>query len=322
MRKLLLFLLLIFPFTTNATHIRGGEITYEWISGYTYKIYVVVYDNNSTGIDSLLELNYGDGTLDTIPLISAACYNGVCKCIYFTHHTYSGPGTYDISCALNNWIINIQNVQNSVNVGYQNSATLIIDPFFSNGNSSVTYGSDHWEVSINSGSLFHNPMTVDPDGDSLVYSLIPCGGMQLGTIYNFPEVIAGGTVQLDQTGTFQYNNLGFSGTFAVNLRVEEWKQGIFRGVSHHQMVFDWVISSIEDITEPETVFYSQTENEININSEELLESVKVFDITGKLLYSLTVINTNSLVIPVAAELFIIETVTVDGRISSRKFVGR
>lgn len=322
MRKLILFLMLIFPFTINATHIRGGEITYQWFGGHTYKFLVAVYDNNFSGIDTLLELTYGDGELDTLPLISILVNSGVYKCTYESIHTFPGPGFYSLACELPTWSTNILNVINSVNVSFQNTTTLNIDPFISIGNNSVVYQSNHWDVSINSGSIIHDPMTLDPDGDSLVYSLIPCGGMSLGSVYNFPNVVAGGTVQLDQFGTFQYNNLSSSGLYAVNLRVEEWKYGILRGVSNRQMLFDWIVSDIDEIDPDETVFYSQSDNEITINSEEILESVKVFDVTGKLLFSSVNINTNSLVIPASKGLFIVETKTTKNHISTRKFVGR
>ena len=50
-----------------ASHNRAGEITYQWMSGYTYKITVVTYTKESSPADRCeLEIAWGDDKIDTI----------------------------------------------------------------------------------------------------------------------------------------------------------------------------------------------------------------------------------------------------------------
>lgn len=170
--------------------------------------------------------------------------------------------------------------------------------------------------------MSHNVMAYDTDGDSLSFSFVPITGTTVPLTYNYPNVVGGGTSYIDPSGVYYFYNLSINGAYAVNFRIEEWKFGILRGFVERQMVFDWVATAVENIEEQEIVFYSQSENEIRINSGEILKSVKAFDIAGKLLFSASDINADALSVPVMADVFIIETTTVNNHISTRKFVGR
>lgn len=86
--RLLLAICLLFSFAPSyASHIAGGEIYYQWISGYTYKVSVVIYADCSGSVyytlgTSALKLNiYNADTLystDTLQLQSITPINTTC----------------------------------------------------------------------------------------------------------------------------------------------------------------------------------------------------------------------------------------------------
>ena len=52
-----LFALVLLPLGVHATHNRAGEITYEHISGFTYKITITTYTEESAVTADRCELN-------------------------------------------------------------------------------------------------------------------------------------------------------------------------------------------------------------------------------------------------------------------------
>jgi len=67
-----LLLVALFPIAIFATHNRGGEITYEHISGLTYRFKITTCTDISNAAQadrSELFITYGDGEGDTIPRV-------------------------------------------------------------------------------------------------------------------------------------------------------------------------------------------------------------------------------------------------------------
>lgn len=112
-KKILLNLLLLISCGVYATHNRAGEITYQYITGYTYKVRVITYTKESSmqADKCSLTIHFGDGdsavfnrmngpigTLcgGTIPQ-GESIGNDIKKNIYEGTHTFPGPNTFIIS---------------------------------------------------------------------------------------------------------------------------------------------------------------------------------------------------------------------------------
>src|SRR5438105_3542680 len=65
--RLIFFFLLTSTFFSYATHNRAGEITYERISGYTYKATIITYTKETNAADrNQLVIHWGDGDSSVI----------------------------------------------------------------------------------------------------------------------------------------------------------------------------------------------------------------------------------------------------------------
>ncbi len=183
------YFLLLFIASAYATHNRAGEITYQHISGYTYKIIVTTYTNtfNTTADRCELTVNFGDGDSAIAPRIngpSSLCPNtqdGVMLSspantklnIYETFHTYSGSGAYVITVEDPNRNAGICNIPNSVNASFFLRTELIINPFLGS-NSSPTLLNPPLDMACVGECFEHNPGAYDAEGDSLSYELTTC----------------------------------------------------------------------------------------------------------------------------------------------------
>ncbi|MFY9309567.1 MAG: gliding motility-associated C-terminal domain-containing protein [Bacteroidia bacterium] len=187
------FLLVIIAFIASygsiyATHNRAGEITYQHISGKTYKIIVTTYTNtdpNSTQADRCdLVVYFGDGDSATAPRVNGPanqCMSGdgtpiatfTKKNIYETTHTYPGNGNYTISVEDPNRNAGICNIPNSVDQSFFLVSQLVINPWLGLNSSPTLLNPPIDEACV--GVCFeHNPGAFDADGDSLSYSLTTC----------------------------------------------------------------------------------------------------------------------------------------------------
>lgn len=171
-----------------ATHNRAGEITYKWISGYTYEITVTTYTNtNNTNADRCeLTVVFGDGDSAIFPRVNGT--NSLCPQtadgvmiksdtklnIYKGIHTYPGPGTYKITMEDPNRNAGICNIPSSVNASFFLLTELVINPFFPFGNNSPTLANMPLDQACVNKCFEHNPGAHDIDGDSLAYSIVPC----------------------------------------------------------------------------------------------------------------------------------------------------
>lgn len=183
---LLLFVLIIGFANSYATHNRAGEITYQHISGFTYKIIVTTYskESSTTADRCELDINFGDGDSATVSRVNgptgSPCNAGVGNGVSLGHdvkenvyeiiHTYPGSGTYIITMEDPNRNEGICNIPNSVQSSFFLRTELVINPFLGSNSSPTLLNPpiDHACV----GECFeHNPGAFDSDGDSLSFSL-------------------------------------------------------------------------------------------------------------------------------------------------------
>lgn len=210
MKKFLFILFSFLYLTASATHERAGEITYKRISGYTYEFYVTTYTKGtSSGADRCtIEINFGDDTTHFLVCRSnyemndpntdtwgASCQSNpncsthhmgewtigtpslqslnVKKNVYTIRHTYSGPYSYTIT------VTDPNRNDGIVNVPDQTPLSLFVELVIPSGlglspNNSVTLVNPPIDRACIGKCFIHNPGAVDPDGDSLSYSLGTC----------------------------------------------------------------------------------------------------------------------------------------------------
>ncbi len=250
MKKLsLLFCCIVLSLTLKATHQRAGEITFRHISGLTYEATIVTYTYApSTADRCALEINWGDGSIDTIGRVNGTSgYNPagipcshlgeivegnptIRRNVYVGVHTYAGNATYKISVLDPNRNNGVLNIPESVNVPFYVESQLIISPFIGVNNSPQLLLPPVDEGCVNL-PYFHNPGAIDPDGDSLSYKLVPCKGLNGKNIpgYRYPNEVSStpSTFKIDPvTGDISWENPTINGEYNIAFLIEEWRNGV------------------------------------------------------------------------------------------------
>ncbi|HLG34405.1 MAG TPA: gliding motility-associated C-terminal domain-containing protein [Bacteroidia bacterium] len=177
--KKIIFLFLFFlslACSLHATHNRAGEITYRVLNCDTrlYEITITTYTKTSSEpadrpvLDSV---HLGDDNVVSITRFDIMILpNDVKRNRYIINHAYAAAGRYKIWFIDPNRVENIVNMIGSVDVPFYLETILIINPFDGCNSSPVLTYPPIDRGCIN--KLFiHNPVAVDPDGDSLSYQL-------------------------------------------------------------------------------------------------------------------------------------------------------
>ncbi len=224
---------------TWATHNRSGSITYIHLYGNTYEFTVSTCTKTSSDADRPeLEINWGDfstDTIDRVDIIFDPVYD-VQKNIYVGIHTYTGPDTYIISVEDPNRNSGVLNITNSVDKVFCIQTELVISPFIGAPNNSLIIEDCPCPEFACVNNLYcYNLSAYDPDGDSLSYSLVPCRGedcleMSIPEIYNYPNVVGGGTISIDSvTGTLCWDTPQLQGEYNLAIKISEWRNGFYVG---------------------------------------------------------------------------------------------
>ncbi len=254
-RYFLIIALFGIVFSLKATHNRAGEITYKWISGYTYSITLVTYtdDGPSVADRCKLTLFFGDGdsaqvirqngSLDVSSSECPTSYRGVListspnikENIYSCVHTYSGPGNYKMYMFDHNRNSGVMNIPNSVNQPFYVESFLVIGAL-PNSSSIATV------KPIDQASLmkcfFHNRGSYDIDGDSLSYQITTCRGQDpitgnLGVPipgYTYPDPGTSGIYNIDSiTGTLTWCAPQMNGEYNIAFITKEWRKSSCSG---------------------------------------------------------------------------------------------
>ncbi|MCT4583072.1 MAG: gliding motility-associated C-terminal domain-containing protein [Flavobacteriales bacterium] len=248
LKKILSFILALGPLVSFATHNRGGEITYEHVSGLTYRFTITTCTDISSAAQadrSELYIDFGDGEGDTIPrVVPVTAIQGFPdhqKNVYIGTHTYVTSGSYFIKVEDPNRNANILNIYpngggTSDNVVFALQSKLVINPFLGNGgaNNSLIFDDCPCPAIACVGKTYcYNPQAVDPDGDSLSYELVaPLGlnaqALPIPTVYLFPHQVnsGGGTLSIDpETGTMCWDSPHMIGEFNFTIKITEWRNG-------------------------------------------------------------------------------------------------
>lgn len=254
-----------------ATHNRAGEITYEHLEGFTYEIVITTCTRSSVIADrQWLSINWGDipfgQTLDSLERESITPVVGMDAQInvYRGTHTYSGPGIYLMQVADPNRNEGVNNIPNSVQAEFCIQSLLIINPQTGHNNS-VQFTNEAKGNACLNRLWKHNPGAFDPDGDSLVYSLITNLGSDLDEDgindplpgYTFPDELSDNpndTFTIDATGTVAWENVSTPvGEYNIAILVEEYREVAGQWIKVGHVIRDMQIDVITCSNNPPVI---------------------------------------------------------------------
>jgi len=228
-KNILLLIVCFFSFDfLYATHNRAGEITYEQLSAYTYRITLITYTYTLAPADRPeIDINLGDGTTVTVDRseeIILPDYYKRNKYVYV--HTYPGTGTYVITMEDPNRNEGVLNIPNSVNIMFAVKTILQINANLGQNNSPIMLNKPIDKAAKNQ-IFVHNPNAYDPDGDSLSYKIAVCLGDNAQPIPTYQLPSASIDIRVDPiSGDYIWNAPTIIGIYNIAMEIEEWRQGI------------------------------------------------------------------------------------------------
>lgn len=229
MKKFIIFTLLICTWIcAHATHERAGEITYKHISGLTYEFTLTTYTYTASLADRpTIDIYWGDGTSNQVSRNSKTNIgNEIFQNIYITQHTFPASGSYIVSMEDQNRNQGIINIPNSVNIPFYVETIITINNFITPNNSPMLTNPpiDFGCVGI---PYYHNPVAIDPDGDSLSYSLVACRGYNGDTIPGYTLPLASNSISIDAvTGDLYWDSPMVQGEYNIAILIEEFRMGV------------------------------------------------------------------------------------------------
>jgi gliding motility-associated-like protein len=242
-----------------ATHNRAGEIIYEHVSGFTYKVTIITVTKASAYADRpYLKIYWGDEPsdvleteLDSLERVVENFLPGVDakRNEYIGFHTYAGPGIFTLVVEDPNRNAGVINIPQSVWQVFSIRTVLVISPITGHNNSVVLLNPPIQQACFMQPWI-HNPAAFDPDGDELVYSLTPCTGLESEPIagWQLPDVSTD-TWPNDvfsinsETGDVTWQVPPWPGEFNIAILIEEYRNGVFVGSVVRDMQITVVLCS-------------------------------------------------------------------------------
>lgn len=248
MKQLKIFLFLFLMSVSSAvfaTHNRAGEITYRFIGANNtdlkYEVTITTYTKTTSfqaDRESLDSVYFGDGTAPvSFPRISKTNIpNDISINIYRNQHTYSGSGVFLIHFTDPNRNEGVVNIPNSVYVPFYLETQLVINANLGATNNSPVLTYPPIDRGCVNRIFIHNANAYDPDGDSLSYGLVVCGGLGGQPIpgYIFPPA----PVRFDinpVTGDLTWDSPQDTGEYNVAFHIYQWRRGAMIGYVRRDM---------------------------------------------------------------------------------------
>lgn len=244
MKHFVTILLAVLVQQVFASHNKAGEIVYRHLNGLSYEITIRTYTSTAPlAADSpTLDVIWGDGsTPQTIGRESITFFPELeAKLnIYKVAHTFTGPGVFTISFSDRFRNADVVNMNKSSEIAFYTESKVVINPFITSpvggNNNSVQLLYPPLDQACINEIYYHNPLAYDPDGDSLVFSLIPSRGLNGEQIpsYVLPDRVTGDpddVMTIDsQTGDLIWNKPKKPGEYNVAIKIEEYRDGILMG---------------------------------------------------------------------------------------------
>ncbi len=261
--KIYLFLLVFLPALAEASHVRAGEVSYQVVGPYTIKATIFTYTKivgaNPGADEPQLNIMWGDGTHSVAPRVNGGgngvdIGNNVKKNIYESTHIYPGAppapnNFYIVAVADSLRNAAIDNISGGISDGvvfYVEDTIFFPDDIANIGfNSSPVLYNPPIDFAMVGDTFWHNPLAIDPDGDSLIYELkIPLQAQ--GTVvpaYTFPYQTHADVnphlptyEEIDRhNGTYMWAVPHQPGIYNIAIIIREYRRGILMGTMIRDM---------------------------------------------------------------------------------------
>jgi hypothetical protein len=237
----IIFILCLSSSASFATHLLGGEIRAENVSGQTYKISAQLYFDVSPGgiggadAQNTIKMCFGDGNTADVQRTSytklAGEQNGIAIGTYEVTYTYPSSGTFQISANVTNRTGNLLNFTNAefsemflwtvISTQVQNSTPILPLPIFSAGAKQI-FTVDLKPVVTDSDSITARLQKLSKSSPGT------CGVRSINETYAYPnEVSKKGTFTIDRTNNkLVWNAPELLGNYIYAIVVDEWRNGI------------------------------------------------------------------------------------------------
>ena len=255
MKCKLLFISLLLCQVTFASHMLGGYISLQHVSGYTYKVKFVSYTNEGVSIqadrcyvnihfsdgDSLFceRINGLPGNCTGIATMGQVIANSIKYNIYEGIKTFNNPGDYLAWTVDPNRSDGILNIPGSINAPfYIETFIRVVDPNLYCPISSIDFG--HLPVlsnPVNTPFEFNLPI-VKTQNDSITYQLDTCRQYNHVPIigYNYPMGISFNT----DYGKFIMSTIAAQGKYGIATKVNKWRNGVL--ISYSLVDFTFMLN--------------------------------------------------------------------------------
>ncbi len=271
---LLLWILNFVSKILSCQQIIGGAITYQQIDNNMVEFHVTTYTLDMPYY-SYVMLNYGDGGVSIIHLTSTRLYN-VYQNSGSAIHVFPFGGVFRVSAEGSTLIESVINITNSGDEElYLETKFNLVDPQVYGFNTSPVYLNPQYLFEFSDDCvLLHNENAYDPDGDSLVFEMIPFPG----TESTFPEATDFISIN-PATGDFIWQSPTSPGLYGLAFTTSEYRGGIFLGSTMRSLIIDSECFVSEEQLE---VYPSPSSSQITIQTNDQITSVAIFDIVGQL----------------------------------------
>lgn len=230
---LIVLVMICVSFVSYATHNRAGEITFEHIQGFSYKVKVITYTDPQSPPDrEELTVYWDDGTSSSLPRtridgnIGEENQHPVDRNIYVGEHTFPGPDNYTIRMRDRNRVADIVNMTNSVNTAFYVETELRIFPGGRGENSSPKLLQPPIDYAQTGEVFVHYPNAYDNNGDSLSYSFVTPKRAKGEPVSGYYLPYAENNFSIDnRTGRVEWDHPDSTGIYNIAIKVEEFRQG-------------------------------------------------------------------------------------------------
>lgn len=223
-------LLCLCSIVAQATHNRAGEITYQHVAGYTYRITLTTYTYTPSAANedrNTLTISWGDNMMSDLPRTAIVQLpDEYQKNTYFGQHSFPGPGTYTIVMEDKNRNEGIDNITESVYVPFTIKTQISINALVGANSAPLLLNPPIDKAAV--GQRFiHNPTAYDPDGDSLSYYLTVCAGSGGRPIEGYTYPAASTELYVDAvTGDLVWDAPMAKGKYNVAMVITEYRKGV------------------------------------------------------------------------------------------------
>ncbi|MDN5202959.1 T9SS type A sorting domain-containing protein [Fulvivirgaceae bacterium BMA10] len=277
----------------NATHLKGGAISLRSNPGNNLSYIIILsFINDGSGVaGGSGTLMLGDGQTmspesDADSSSTRVLYNGDILLQYFLSHTFSGPGSYQISYLEQNRNAGILNMTDAVNTSFYIESNITIDPFL--GISEVELDSLP-SLIAQSGLIYQGRFSIlSKEGDSIVYKIItPRQDTEREVSdYRQPNHISfqgsneAGTdapslnIEL-VNGNILWNSPGLIGSYTIALKAEKWRKANNDWFFIGDIVLDFQVDVADPGNDPPQIFTDQAYEVVA--GEELQVPINVVD---------------------------------------------